>query len=95
MIKDFTKEDLFLVIKDKQLDLIKAYNRYLPTTNNEYFYTEYTGVCLWWLGFEPRKRLKLARQLEKDGRIGLIKIHESQYNSPLKAYIINTETQAS
>jgi len=93
VIKNFTKEDLFLEIKEKQLDLIKAYNRYLAATNDEYFYTEYTGVCLWWLGFESRRRLKLARELEKDGRIGLIKINRDQYNSPLKAYIIGVNQE--
>lgn len=88
-MKDFTKEDLFNAIKKMQLDQIEAYKRYLNnTTDEKYFYTEYTGVCLWWLGFESRKRLKLARELEKDGLIGLIKIHKDQHNSPLKAYVV-------
>lgn len=83
-----TKEDLFLAIKKKQLDLIEAYKRNLPATDKNYFYTEYTGVCLWWLDIDSRKRLKMARQLESDGLIGLIKINKNQFNSPLKAYVI-------
>jgi len=92
---DFTKEDLLKAIKEIQLQKIEKYKDNLLDTNKKYFYEDLTAVCLWWLEFDSRKRLKLARELERDGLIGLSRINKRQHNSPLQAYIINIENQAS
>lgn len=90
-MKGFTKEELFNDIKEKQMENIERYKEYKRTSSDKYFYEDLTAVCLWHLDFESRRRLKLARELEADGLIGLVRINKRQYNSPLKAHIVNID----